>query len=41
MKLFLREITLEDKTEIENMALEFQNANDEYPFEGVSDLKKY
>ena len=40
MKLFLREITLEDKTEIENMALEFQNANDEYPFEGVSMLKK-
>lgn len=39
MKLHLREITREDKKEIEEMALEFQNANDEYPFEGVSDLK--
>lgn len=40
MNLFLREIEINDKKEIEEMALEFQNANDEYPFEGVSDLKK-
>lgn len=40
MKLELREISIEDKKEIEEMALEFLNANDEYPFEGVSDLKK-
>lgn len=40
MNLFLREIEESDKKEIEEMALEFLNANDEYPFEGVSDLKK-
>lgn len=40
MNLFLREIEDTDKKEIEEMALEFKNANDEYPFEGVSDLKK-
>ena len=40
MKLFLREIEESDKKEIEEMALEFKNANDEYPFEGVSNLKK-
>jgi predicted acetyltransferase len=40
MSLILRKITIEDKKEIEEMALEFLNANDEYPFEGVSDLKK-
>lgn len=39
MNLYLREIEKEDKNEIEKMALEFQNANDEYPFEGVSNLK--
>lgn len=39
MNLYLREIVKEDKNEIEKMALEFQNANDEYPFEGVSNLK--
>lgn len=40
MNLYLREIEENDKKEIEKMALEFQEANDEYPFEGVSDLKK-
>lgn len=40
MNLFIREITKGDKSEIEAMALEFQNANDEYPFEGVSNLKQ-
>lgn len=40
MNLYLREIEEDDKKEIEKMALEFQEANDEYPFEGVSDLKK-
>ena len=40
MKLFLREIEESDKKEIEEMALEFKNANNEYPFEGVSNLKK-
>lgn len=40
MNLYLREIEKDDKKEIEKLALEFQEANDEYPFEGVSDLKK-
>ena len=40
MNLYLREIEEDDKKEIEKMALEFQEANDEYPFEGVSNLKK-
>lgn len=40
MKLYLKEPTMEEKEEIEKMALEFSEANDEYPFEGVSDLKK-
>lgn len=40
MNLYLREIEEDDKKEIEKLALEFQEANDEYPFEGVSDLKK-
>ena len=40
MNLYLREIEKDDKNEIEKMALEFQKASDEYPFEGVSDLKK-
>lgn len=40
MNLYLREIVEDDKKEIESVALEFQNANDEIPFEGVSDLKK-
>lgn len=40
MNLYLREIEKDDKREIEKLALEFQEANDEYPFEGVSDLKK-
>lgn len=40
MNLYLREIEKDDKNEIEKLALEFQEANDEYPFEGVSDLKK-
>lgn len=40
MNLYLRKIEKDDKNEIEKMALEFQKANDEYPFEGVSDLKK-
>lgn len=39
MNLFLREIEINDKKGLEEMALEFQNANDEYPFEGVSDKK--
>lgn len=40
MKLFLREIEETDKKEIEEMALEFKNANDEHLFEDASDLKK-
>lgn len=40
MNLYLREIEKDDKKEIEKLDLEFQEANDEYPFEGVSDLKK-
>lgn len=38
--LFIRQIVKEDKKEIEEMALEFEEAEDEYPFEGVSNLKK-
>lgn len=32
MNLYLREIEKDDKKEIEKLALEFQEANDEYPF---------
>ena len=38
--LYLREPVFEDKNEIINMAFEFYSSSDEYPFEGISDLKK-
>ena len=38
--LYLREITKEDRKEIEKMAMEFNLENNKYPFEGVSNLKQ-
>lgn len=39
-KLYLKEPTMEEKKEIKEMVEEFFKANDEYPFEGVSNFKK-
>lgn len=40
MNMYLKEISKEDEKEIREMALEFLHAGDEYPFEGISVLKK-
>ncbi len=39
-ELYLKEPTMEEKTEIERMIQEFSEANDEYPFEGLGIFKK-
>lgn len=39
MNIFLKEPTLMEKKEIVEMATEFNESNDEYPFEGISNLK--
>ncbi len=39
MSFLVREITKNDKQELESMAKEFQNANDEYPFEGINNFQ--
>ena len=41
MNLFLKELTMEDKKEVETMVSEFDSAADEYPFEGIGNFKKY
>ena len=38
MSFLVREITKDDKQELESMAKEFQNANDEYLFEGINNF---
>lgn len=40
MNLFLKELTMEDKKEVETMVSEFDSADDEYPFEGIGNFKK-
>lgn len=40
MKLYLKEPTMNEKKEIEEMIKEFVEANDEYPFEGLGNFKK-
>ena len=39
MSFLVREITKDDKQELESMAKEFQNANDEYLFEGINNFQ--
>ncbi len=39
MKLFLKEPTLKDKKEVIKMCIEFENSDDEYKFEGTSNIK--
>lgn len=40
MSLYLKEPTMKEKKEIEEMVKEFATSNDEYPFEGLSNFKK-
>ena len=35
MSLYLKEPTMKEKKEIEEMVKEFATSNDEYPFEGL------
>ena len=39
MSFLVREITKDDRQELESMAKEFQNANDEYLFEGINNFQ--
>ena len=39
-QFYLKEPTLEEKEEIIKMCIEFKEANDKYPFEGISIFKK-
>ncbi len=39
MSFLIREITKDDRQELESMAKEFQNANDEYLFEGINNFQ--
>ena len=40
MSLYLKEPTMKEKKEIEEMVKEFATSNDEYSFEGLSNFKK-
>lgn len=39
MRMYLKEPTLEDKDAVIEMCKEFENSNDEYKFEGTSNIK--
>lgn len=39
MSFLVREITKDDRQGLESMAKEFQNANDEYLFEGINNFQ--